>query len=141
MSVESRSRLVIVFSLVGLIILTMSMMLSKDIKLPYEAEGKNGKIVLTSMEKFTGANPDNGDKEGEDIAALTVENPINYDLISAKIKIIMKDRSIYTFEVIDLPAGESTTVYDLHNTKYIDANKKGKKVAIRSVSVKLRFDE
>ncbi len=141
MSVELRSRLLIVVSVIGLILLTFVMMNTKSIKLPYEVENKKGKIVLTSMERYTGENPDNGNKKGENIAALTVENPKSVDLIDAKIKITMKDRSIYTFEVYDLPAGESRTAYELNNIEYFDKDKKGNPIGIRSVSVKLEFEE
>lgn len=84
--------------------------------LPYELDG--GKLVVDSLFQFTGINPDCNDEEGENVAALTVINQSEQHLASAEITAELANNVKLVFEVKDLPAGQSCTVFEKNNTVY-----------------------
>lgn len=86
------------------------------VEFPYELE--NGKLLLDSMTQYSGSNPDCADEEGEDIAALKVTNKSQQHLTSAKIEMQISKDVTLTFEIEDLPAGQSVTAFDKNNTSY-----------------------
>lgn len=83
---------------------------------PYELE--DGKLSIESIFQFTGFNPDNGNQEGENIAALTVLNQSEQHLVSAEITVKLADNTELTFELTDVPAGQSVMVFEKENKIY-----------------------
>lgn len=91
------------------------------INFPYELE--DGKIEIDSLFQFSGNNPDCGDEEGENIAALSVINKSEQHLASAEIKANLADGTVLTFEITDVPAGKNIMVFEKNNTCYEISNK------------------
>ncbi len=83
---------------------------------PYELE--NGRLSVQSIFQFTGFNPDNGEQEGENIAALTVVNQSDEYVVSAEIQVLQDHGAELTFEITDLPSGESVMVFEKENKTY-----------------------
>lgn len=83
---------------------------------PYELE--NGKLSVDSIFQFTGFNPDNQEQEGENIAALTVVNQSEEQVAFAEIQVRLDDDTRLTFEITDLPAGQSVMVFEKENKNY-----------------------
>lgn len=86
------------------------------ISFPYELE--DGKLEVDSLFQFTGTNPDCGDEDGEDIAALTVINKSEKYLLTAAIQAELTNGTKLSFEIKDLPAGESVIVFEKNNLTY-----------------------
>lgn len=80
---------------------------------PFELE--NGAIRVISLFQFSGFNPDCGGEEGEDIAALQIENVSQEHLAQADIAMTMPDGQTLNFSVTDLPAGASAMAFSLEN--------------------------
>lgn len=87
---------------------------SEAVSFPIVLEG--GALRVGSMFQFSGFNPDCGGEEGEDIAALQVENASQEHLVRADIAMGMPDGQTLNFVITDLPAGESAMVFSSENT-------------------------
>ena len=83
---------------------------------PYELE--DGRLSVDSVFQFSGFNPDNGNEEGENIAALEVTNHSDQQLVAAEISVSLTDDRKFTFEVADVPAGQSVLVFEKENQTY-----------------------
>ena len=92
----------------------------KGFVFPYELE--NGKLEVNSLFQFTGSNPDCGDEEGENIASLEVTNKSEEFLSAAEIRVTLADGSELTFEITDVPAGQSVMVFEKNNANYDSSN-------------------
>lgn len=86
------------------------------ITFPYKLA--DGELEVDSLFQFTGTNPDCGDEDGEDIAALTVINTSNKYLLTAAIQAELSNGNKLSFEIKDLPAGESVMVFEKNNESY-----------------------
>ncbi|MDO4312469.1 MAG: hypothetical protein Q4C52_05240 [Eubacteriales bacterium] len=93
----------------------------KGFDFPYDLE--DGKLEVNSLFQFTGTNPDYGDEEGEDIASLEVINKSDQHLASAEIKVSLGAGTELTFEITDVPAGQSVMVFEKNNTSYDTSDK------------------
>lgn len=89
---------------------------SNAVEFPYILE--EGKISIDSVFQFTGFNPDNGNAEGENIAALTVVNQSEQHLSSAQFTVKLADGARLAFEVTDLPAGQKAMIFEKENQVY-----------------------
>ena len=83
---------------------------------PYELE--DGRLSIDSIFQFTGFNPDNGNAEGENIAALTVVNQSEQHLSSAQFTVKLADGAKLAFEITDLPAGQKAMIFEKENQVY-----------------------
>ena len=75
-------------------------------------------VSVDSVFQFSGFNPDNGNEEGENIAALEVTNHSDQQLVAAEISVSLTDDRKFTFEVADVPAGQSVLVFEKENQTY-----------------------
>lgn len=88
----------------------------KGLAFPYELE--DGMLSIDSVFQFTGFNPDNGNSEGENIAALTVVNQSEQHLASAQFTVKLADGAQLAFEITDLPAGQKAMIFEKENQVY-----------------------
>lgn len=90
--------------------------LETGITFPYTLE--DGRLSVESVFQFTGSNPDNANADGENIAALNVTNQSEQHLVSAEIKVKSADNTELTFELTDIPAGQTVMVFEKDNQTY-----------------------
>ena len=76
---------------------------------------EEGKLEIESVIQYDGLNPDCGNQEGNDIAAITVRNVSDIYLKSAEISMTANTGNIITFVVTDLPAGGTAFVFSKEN--------------------------
>ncbi|MGM9643434.1 MAG: hypothetical protein ACI3XI_09520 [Eubacteriales bacterium] len=85
-----------------------------------------GKLEIESVIRYDGLNPDCGNREGTDIATLTVRNVSDTYLERAEITMTSGNGYILTFVITDLPAGEAVLAFSRENvsvksdTVYVD---------------------
>ena len=77
---------------------------------------EEGKLEIESIIQYDGLNPDCGNQEGNDIAAITVRNVSDVYLESAEISMSTNNGNILTFVITDLPAGEAVFAFSQENT-------------------------
>ena len=77
---------------------------------------EEGKLEIESIIQYDGLNPDCGNQEGNDIAAITVRNVSDVYLKSAEISMTTNDGNILTFAITDLPAGKTVFAFSQENT-------------------------
>jgi hypothetical protein len=82
---------------------------------------EEGKLEIESIIQYDGLNPDCGNQEGNDIAAITVRNVSDVYLESAEISMSTNNGNILTFVITDLPAGEAVFAFSQENTS-VDAD-------------------
>lgn len=80
---------------------------------------EEGKLEIESIIQYDGLNPDCGNQEGNDIAAITVRNVSDVYLKSAEISMTTNDGNILTFAITDLPAGKTVFAFSQENTSVI----------------------
>ncbi len=90
------------------------------------------KIEILSLSQFTGFNPDCGNEDGTDIAALQLVNLSEEYLEEAEISLLMADGSTLNFKVTDIPAGKSTTAFSVDNDS-IELNAACKEITCQPV--------
>lgn len=83
------------------------------LQFPYELDG--GKLIISSLFQYTGLNPDCGDEEGEDIAALEIVNQSGEFCKTAEIQVIMQNGTELTFKATDIPAGKKVWAFEESN--------------------------
>lgn len=84
-----------------------------ETQLPMELEDG---LVLESLFQYTGINPDNENREGTDLAAITLKNTSDTYLSRAQLSVTLTDGSVATFEVTDLPAGAMAMAFSQEQT-------------------------
>lgn len=77
---------------------------------------EEGKLEIESIIQYDGLNPDCGNQEGNDIAAITVRNVSDVYVESAEISMTTNNGDIITFMITDLPAGETVFAFSQENT-------------------------
>ena len=77
---------------------------------------ENGKLEIENLIQYDGLNPDCGNQEGYDIAAVMVKNLSDTYLKSAEISMTSSNGSILTFVITDLPAGATVIAFSNENT-------------------------
>lgn len=80
-----------------------------------------GKLVIESVIQYDGLNPDCGNQEGNDIAAMTIRNLSDIYLKSAEISITLDNSNVLTFVITDLPAGKTAFAFSQEN-KSVEAD-------------------
>ncbi len=81
---------------------------------PVTLEG--GKLEIESVFQYDGMNPDCGNQEGQNIAAITVKNLSDTYLESANISVTTVNDVVLEFVVSDLPSGKSVIAFSQENT-------------------------
>lgn len=75
----------------------------------------DGRLEINSLFQFSGINPDCGDQEGEDIAAIVLKNVSSLYLAEAKVTLTLLDGTQLNFFVTELPAGASVMAFSTEN--------------------------
>ena len=83
---------------------------------------ENGKLEIESLFSFSGVNPDGGNQESDDLAAITLKNTSEVYLEQATIYATLQDGTECTFAVTDLPAGKSTMAFATGNESLVQDN-------------------
>ena len=81
----------------------------------FPCELADGKLKVTSLFQYTGLNPDCNNEEGEDIAALEIENQSDEFCKSAEIQAVTRDGTELAFKVDSIPAGKKVWVFEKNN--------------------------
>ncbi|MDY3691026.1 MAG: hypothetical protein SO072_03545 [Dysosmobacter sp.] len=79
-------------------------------------------LSVTSLFQYSGENPDCGDEAGENIASLAVTNQSGRHLTSAKITAKLADGTRLTFQLADIPAGQTVWVFDQDNGSFASSS-------------------
>lgn len=95
---------------------------------------EDGKLELISLFQFSGINPDCGNREGTDIAAVQVKNVSASYLVEASLTMKLEDGTELNFVITNLPAGKSAMVFSTNNTSI------GKTVACTEITSSATFD-
>lgn len=75
----------------------------------------NGRLEIGSLFQFSGINPDCGNREGTDVAAIELKNVSDTYLAEAKLLLTLADGVRLNFLVRDLPAGKSVMAFSTEN--------------------------
>lgn len=86
---------------------------------PYQLD--EGKLEIESLFPFSGINPDCGNEECENAAAIQLTNQSGKYLSEAQITMTFDDKSELTFEVQDVPDGGVIYAFDTQNRAYSDS--------------------
>ena len=84
-----------------------------ELEFPYIID--EGKLEVNSLFQFQGINPDSGNQEGTDIAAVVVKNISDLYLTSANICMEMSDGTKLEFLITELPAGKQIMAFSTEN--------------------------
>ncbi|MGN0998724.1 MAG: hypothetical protein ACI4PO_04155 [Faecousia sp.] len=76
---------------------------------------EDGRLEVGSLFQFSGINPDCGNREGTDIAAMELKNTSGQYLAEAKITLTLPDGTQLNFTVTELPAGASVMAFSTEN--------------------------
>lgn len=76
---------------------------------------EDGRLEIDSLFPFSGINPDCGNQEGTDIAAIQLKNVSGSYLTEAKITLTLADGGQVNFAVMDLAAGKSVMAFSTEN--------------------------
>lgn len=105
----------------------------KGLELPYQFD--DGKLELESIFSYAGPNPDNNGEEGDNIAAIQMKNCSDTYLTSAKITVTAGDGTKLTYQVEDLPAGKTVTVFEIKNQELPD------KQNVKKIDAKTKYSK
>ena len=86
---------------------------NNSIVFPYVLE--DGKLEVESLFQFSGVNPDAGDQEANDVAAIVLRNLSGTYLKTATVTAVLDDGSERVFAVQELPAGKSAMAFSVDN--------------------------
>lgn len=75
----------------------------------------DGKLEIDSLFPFSGINPDCGNQEGTQIAAIVLKNVSGEYLSQASASLTLLDGTVLNFTVSELPAGESAMAFSTEN--------------------------
>ena len=92
---------------------TEAMQEREIIELPVILE--DGRLHVLSLFQYSGPNPDCGDREGRDIAAVLLENTSQQHLSRAEFEIVTASGSVLRFVAEDIPAGQTAMVFSADN--------------------------
>lgn len=84
---------------------------------------EDGKLEVESLFQFDGINPDAGNQEATDVAAIVVRNLSGTYLQTATVTAALDDGAVRTFAVQDLPAGKSAMVFSTDNALLSESHK------------------
>ena len=79
-------------------------------------------LSVTSLFQYSGENPDCGDEAGENVVSLAVTNQSGRHLTSAKITAKLADGTRLTFQLADIPAGQTVWVFDQDNGSFASSS-------------------
>lgn len=79
-------------------------------------------LSVTSLFQYSGENPDCGDEAGENVDSLAVTNQSGRHLTSAKITAKLADGTRLTFQLADIPAGQTVWVFDQDNGSFASSS-------------------
>lgn len=86
------------------------------IEFPYLTD--KDRLEIASLFQYTGTNPDSSDAACEDVASLQVKNCSGQYLESADITVVLTDQTTFTFQVRDIPDGQSVWTFDAQNQSW-----------------------
>lgn len=75
-----------------------------------------GKLELGNLFSATGINPDDGNREGADIAAISLTNTEAVMLAGADITAVLEDGTELRFRIADLPAGKTAMAFSTESS-------------------------
>ncbi|MBP3703956.1 MAG: hypothetical protein J6I98_00350, partial [Clostridia bacterium] len=78
---------------------------------------ENDRLEIESLYQYSGLNPDCGDAEGNNTAAITLHNVSSEYLKEAEISMTLQDGTELEFKITDLPAGKSAIAFSTANTE------------------------
>ena len=81
----------------------------------FPAELADGKLKAISLFQYSGVNPDCNNEEGEDIAALEIENQSDEFCESMEIRVVMQDGTELSFKAESIPAGKTVWIFEENN--------------------------
>ena len=84
----------------------------------FPMEVEDGKLKISSLFQFSGANPDFDDTMGDNIASLAVENCSGSYLEKAEITVSLADGTALRFAIADVPDGKTVWAFALDNSTY-----------------------
>lgn len=87
----------------------------QDSGLAFPYELADGKLKVNSLFQYSGLNPDCNNEEGEDIAALEIENQSDKFCESVEIHVVMQDDTELSFKATNIPAGKKIWVFEKDN--------------------------
>lgn len=99
----------------------------QDSGLAFPYELADGKLKVNSLFQYSGLNPDCNNEEGEDIAALEIENQSDEFCESAEIHVVMQDDTELSFKATNIPAGKKIWVFEKDNQS-VEQDSKCKKM-------------
>lgn len=91
----------------------------EGVALPMQLE--DGKLTLEMLFQYSGLNPDCGNQEGENVAAVQLTNSSSEYLQEAKLCLTAQDGTLLNFYVTDVPAGETVMAFCVDNLS-VEAN-------------------
>lgn len=114
---------------------------------PYELA--DGKLKATSLFQYSGLNPDCNNEEGEDIAALEIENQSDEFCGSVEIQAVMQDGTELSFKAESIPAGKKVWIFEennqsitqVDNCKSIEGEAEFSKISLMEEQVSFSVDE
>ena len=74
-----------------------------------------GKLQISSIFEYSGANPDCDWENGDNICGLVLENISDEHLVYARIELEMSDGSQFLFEAEQIPGGETVWLFERNN--------------------------
>lgn len=81
---------------------------------------EDGKLEVERLFQFNGVNPDCGNEEEDDIAAILLKNTSAQYLKEATIAMTLADGTRVNFAITDLPAGKSVMAFSTENQRIPD---------------------
>lgn len=81
----------------------------------FPLELENGALVIDSLLQFDGINPDCGNENGSNIAAIVVTNQSDRHLSGADISMVTQEGKLLRFVITHLPAGKSVMAFATDN--------------------------
>lgn len=89
-----------------------------DPRLKFPVMLENDKLELNSAFQYTGANPDNGWEEGENIGAIVLINRSDEYMTEANITLTLSNEEKLDFTVTELPPGKTVWAFEPGNKEY-----------------------